>query len=74
MIVLLVSSCVILGRLFKDFIFLYLYNQDIITSLLLNLINYIEKYQGYSSKGLINVSYDYYPVSIMNEEMKIEHI
>ena len=71
MIVLLFSSCMNLGRLFKDFIFLYFYNRDSITHLVLNPISYNQKYQGCNSKGLINVSYEYYPVSIMNEEMKI---
>lgn len=71
MIALLFSSFKILGRLFKDFIFLYLYNQDVNTYLELIPINCTEKCQGYNSKGLINVSYEYYHLSIMNVEMEI---
>lgn len=68
-IALLFCSCVILGKLFKEFIFLYLYNQDITTYLV--LINYMEKRQGCTNKSLIIVSYMYYHLPIVNKEIGI---
>lgn len=69
MIALLFCSCVILGKLFKDF--LYLYDQNVNTYLVLIPTNYIKNCQGCSSKGLINVSYKYYHLSIVDEETEI---
>ena len=70
MIVLLFCSCMILGKLFKEFLFLYLHDQDVNTYLVLIPNNYIKKCQGCRSRGLINVSYKYY-LSIVNEETEI---
>lgn len=61
-------SCVILGKSFEQFIFLYLHDQGVNTYVGLLPMSYTEKCQAYSSKGSINIRYEYY-FPIINEEM-----